>query len=164
VEFILLANGILQIRRIDSLFADLLRKLPKATDPGSHKNAHDRLFSRPSKDTDPDFLAEWETYVTPDLKHIFQDANKTVAMDIQCLEMETSEKEQSWSLSIPEEHLNQWLNSLNQARLVLFALNNFTEEDMDLVPPHIIETERELNLLQIQFYGYVQELILKFGL
>ncbi len=110
---------------------------------------------------DPNFLAEWETYVTPDLKHLFQEANETVAMDIHGLEMEKDGKGESWAILIPGNHLDQWLNSLNQVRLVLATQNNFTEEDMDSTLPQIIETERELHLLQIQFYGYLQEVILK---
>jgi hypothetical protein len=156
-----LATGVLQIRRIDPFFADLLRKIPKATDPSGHTDAQARLFSKPMEALDPNFLAEWETYVTPDLKHLFQEANETVAMDIHGLEMEKDGKGESWAILIPGNHLDQWLNSLNQVRLVLATQNNFTEEDMDSTLPQIIETERELHLLQIQFYGYLQEVILK---
>lgn len=79
MEIIHLADGAVQIRHIDPFFADLLRRIPKASDPSGHAGALDRLFSKPIKAADPDFLAEWKTYVTPDLQHLFQEANETVA-------------------------------------------------------------------------------------
>jgi hypothetical protein len=39
--------------------------------------------------------------------------------------MERDGEGESWAILIPGKHLDQWLNGLNQARLVLASQNNW---------------------------------------
>ena len=50
---------------------------------------------------------------------------------------------------------------MNQARLSLAARFDFSEKEMEARVPPSLETVRELSLLQIHFYGFLQEFILR---
>ena len=55
----------------------------------------------------------------------------------------------------------QWLNALNQARLVIAAKNNFTENELNDHFRSPIGSRRDLSLFQVNFYGFLQEFILR---
>ncbi len=102
---------------------------------------------------------EWKQYVEPGLRHLFQSSNETVSMDLKNMRKtgDTPGEEESYTLHIPVAHLEQWLNTLNQARLVMAARNAFTEQELADEYPPIINSTRDMNLLQIQFYAALQE-------
>lgn len=149
------------IRRIDAFSAALLRQIPIMADPGEDPAVQGRFFSNPADESEAKLNEEWKTYVEPELRHLFQSANETVAADLSGIAKETEDGDGSLSLTIPVKHLDQWLNSLNQARLALAARNGFTEADLDAETPRLINSPRELCLLQIHFYGFLQEVFVR---
>ena len=64
-------------------------------------------------------------------------------------------------LRIPTKHADAWLSALNQARLVIAAKNNFTELELCDHLRSPIGSRRDLSLFQVNFYGFLQEFILR---
>ena len=65
------------------------------------------------------------------------------------------------TLRIPTKHADAWLSALNQARLVIAAKNNFTELELSDHLRSPIGSRRDLSLFQVNFYGFLQEFILR---
>jgi hypothetical protein len=150
----------LEISELDPFLAELLRQIPASANPDGTPGAEERLFSPPADPSGNDLCAEWKVYVEPELRRLFRSATQTVAADLEQL----NGKEKSFanrSLRIPTEHADAWLNALNQARLVLAAKNNFSEGELGDHYRSPIGSRRDLSLFQINFYGFLQELILR---
>ena len=100
---------------------------PGSTNPEGKAEAEARLFTQPS--TKKEICAEWKSYVEPELRRIFRSATETVAADL--AQLNGNEKSlRNRTLRIPLEHADAWLNTLNQARLVIAAKNKFTDEEL----------------------------------
>ena len=65
------------------------------------------------------------------------------------------------TLRIPQEHSEAWLNALNQARLAIAAKYDFTEAELCDHYRSPIGSRRDLSLFQVNFYGFLQEFILR---
>ena len=99
-------------------------------------------------------------YVEPELRRLFQSATETVAGDLE--QLNGDEKTfANRTLRIPAKHSDAWLNALNQARLVISAKNNFTENELNDHFRSPIGSRRDLSLFQVNFYGFLQEFILR---
>ena len=104
--------------------------------------------------------AEWKLYVEPELRRLFHSATETVAADLKQL----SGNEKPFAnrmLFIPANHADAWLNALNQARLVIAAKNDFSEGELGDNYRSPIGSRRDLSLFQVNFYGFLQEFILR---
>lgn len=142
---------------IDLMCAALLTNLPLRADPDGDAKAEARLFSSPTHGADAETDADWKEYVEPDLRRLFQDAVDVVKGDL--AGFPTAEAEPPYGLPLPVAHFEAWVHTLNQARLALAARFEFTERDMD----HriILDTdERSRALLEVRFYGLLQEFFL----
>jgi hypothetical protein len=149
----------LQISQLDPLLVELLQRIVASADPSGSEAAEQRLFSKPSEDPEESTLYEdWREYVEPELRHIFQSALDVISGDLVTLK-EDSPKAGS-TLTIPMNHVESWIHGLNQARLALSARYAFTEEDMDRILP-LAGDPHSLALLQVRFYGILQELFLQ---
>jgi len=147
------------LSHLDPLLADLLRSVPASADPGDSKSARARLFSAPSHDQEEaDLLEDWQEYVAPELAKIFQSSIEVIEADLRKLHIET--KDGNATLSIGFDRLESWVHGLNQARLALVARHDFTEAEMEEFLP-FTGGERSLALLQVRFYGILQELFLR---
>jgi hypothetical protein len=146
------------LSRLDPLRSELLRRIPKSADPGDNAAARARLFSAPTHDdNESDFADDWREYVEPELARLFVSAREVIEGDLQKLIVNKISGEAT--LSIAASNLESWIHGLNQARLALTASHDFTEEDMER--PLILSSDpRTLALLQIHFYGLLQELFL----
>jgi hypothetical protein len=152
-------NG-LEISELDPFLAELLRQIPSSTKPGGVRAAEDRLFSRPTTPDEADTCVEWKLYVEPELRRFFQTATETVAQDLEQL----NGKEKPFAnrtLRIPADHADAWLSALNQARLVIAAKSEFTESELCDHYRSPIGSRRDLSLFQVNFYGFLQEFILR---
>jgi hypothetical protein len=150
----------LEISELDPFLAELLRQIPASTNPDGTPDAEKRLFSAPADASGNELCAEWKVYVEPELRRLFLSATQTVAADLEQL----NGKEKSFanrSLCIPAEHADAWLNALNRARLVLAEKNKFSEGELRDHYRSPIGSRRDLSLFQINFYGFLQELILR---
>jgi hypothetical protein len=160
VEIIRVDEMWLQIRQIDALYAEMLHRIPSAADPGGDKITQDRLFINPMADDD-EFNEDWRANVTPELGDLFRSAVETVSSDLEKLAETSDDDASSYSLSIPIAHLDQWINALNQARMVIASKNRFTEEDLNQGFSLFIESERDLSLLQMSVYEEMQYFLLR---
>ncbi len=153
-------NGAIEITEIDPFLAELLRQIPASTNPEAIPAAEQRLFSAPAGPNEKEFCAEWKIYVEPELRRLFQSTTETVAADLH--QLEPNEKPfANCALRIPMTHSDAWLNALNQARLALAAKNDFTEAELCDHYRSPIGSRRDLSLFQVNFYGFLQEFILR---
>ena len=148
----------LQISNLDPFLAELLRQIPMSTNAEGTPDAQARLFSKPSGEKE--LCAEWKSYVEPELYRLFRSATETVAADL--AQLNGNEKSfRNRTLRIPLEHADAWLNALNQARLVIAAKNKFSDEELNDHDRSPVGSRRDLSLFQINFYGFLQEFILR---
>jgi hypothetical protein len=149
----------IEIAELDPFLAELLRQIPACANPEGAPAAEERIFSPPSNGSETELCAEWETYVEPELRRLFQTATQTVATDLE--QLNGNENLANRTLRIPVKHADAWLNALNQARLVIAAKNNFTETELNDHLHSPIGSRRDLSLFQVNFYGFLQESILR---
>jgi hypothetical protein len=150
----------LEISELDPFLAELLRQIPTSANPEGTPAAEKRLFTDPADAGRGELCKEWKLYVEPELRRLFRSATETVAADLEQLDG----KEQPFAnrtLRIPTEHADAWLNALNQARLVLAAKCDFTESELCDHYRSPVASRRDLSLFQINFYGFLQEFILR---
>jgi len=150
----------IELSELDPFLAELLRQIPTSADPGGVPIAEERLFSPPTDRKEAEICAEWKLYVQPELRRLFQTATQTVVADLEQL----NGNEKSFvnrTLRIPSKHADAWLSALNQARLVIAAKNNFTETELNDHFRSPIGSRRDLSLFQVNFYGFLQECILR---
>ncbi len=153
-------KGAIEISELDPFLAELLRQIPVSAKPDGSSAAEQRLFSSPTNGEETEFCAEWKTYVEPELRCLFQTATQTVAADLE--QLNGNEKSlANRTLRIPAKHSDAWLSTLNQARLVIAAKNNFTENELNDHFRSPIGSRRDLSLFQVNFYGFLQEFILR---
>ncbi|MGB8341298.1 MAG: DUF2017 family protein [Chthoniobacterales bacterium] len=153
-------NGALEISEIDPFLAELLRQIPVSTRTDVASAAEQRLFSPPVSPNEKEFCAEWKLYVEPELRRHFQSATEIVETDLR--QLEANEKPfANRALRIPHEHSEAWLNALNQARLAIAAKYDFSEAELCDHYRSPIGSRRDLSLFQVNFYGFLQEFILR---
>jgi uncharacterized protein DUF2017 len=154
-------NGSLEISEIDPFLAELLRQIPTSGNPEGVVAAERRLFSAPADpEKQKELCAEWKLYVEPELRRIFETATETVEADLRQL----GEHEKPFAnrtLRIPVGNSEAWLNALNRARLALAAKFDFTEAELCDHYRSPIGSRRDLSLFQVNFYGFLQEFILR---
>ncbi len=153
-------NGTLEITEIDPFLAELLRQLPTSTKPDAIPAAEQRIFSLPADREEKELCAEWKLYVEPELRKHFQSATEVVEADLQQIK-EDDKPFANRALRIPREHSDAWLNALNQARLTIAAKYDFTEAELSDHYRSPIGSRRDLGLFQVNFYGFLQEFILR---
>jgi Domain of unknown function (DUF2017) len=152
-------NEALEIRELDPFLAELLRQIPESTQPKDSPAAQERLFSPPAMPEEKVLCAEWKLYVVPELRRLFQSATETVRQDLQQLHC-TNKPFANCTLRIPMAHADAWLSALNQARLAIAATYQFSDHELcDYRSP--LGSRRDLSLFQVNFYGFLQELILR---
>jgi hypothetical protein len=148
----------LEISDLDPFLAELLRQIPGSANPEGASEAETRLFTPPS--AEEEICAEWKSYVEPELRRLFRSATDIVVDDLR--QLNGNEKSfQNRTLTIPFEHADAWLNALNQARLVIAAKYKFSDEELNDHDRSPIGSRRDLGLFQVNFYGFVQEFILR---
>ena len=149
----------LEISELDPFLAELLRQIPSSTNPDGMPAAEKRLFSSPGL-RGSGLGAEWKTYVEPELRRLFRSATETVAADLEQLNGKEKTSDNG-KLRIPAAHADAWLNALNQARLVLAEKYQFSDAELCDHDRSPVGSRRDLSLFQINFYGFLQELILR---
>ena len=153
-------NDYIEISELDPFLAELLRQIPASANPEGLEAAEQRLFSSPTNGKEPEICAEWKLYVEPELRRLFQTATETVAADLEQLNG-NEKKLGNRTLCIPSKHADAWLNALNQARLVIAAKYDFTDGELGEHFRSPIGSRRDLSLFQVNFYGFLQEFILR---
>jgi hypothetical protein len=150
----------IEMAELDPFLAELLQQIPGCANPDGAPAAEERIFSLPANGSETELCAEWKMYVEPELRRLFQTATQTVAADLK--QLNGNERNlANRTLRIPVKHADAWLNALNQARLVIAAKNNFTETELNDHLHSPIGSRRDLSLFQVNFYGFLQEFILR---
>jgi uncharacterized protein DUF2017 len=150
----------LEIAELDPFLAELLRQIPTSACVEKAPEAESRIFCSPAPPTEKKLCSDWRLYVRPELQRLFKSATETVAADLE--QLSGNEKTFANStLLIPAEHADAWLNALNQARLVIAAKNGFTDGELGDNFRSPIGSRRDLSLFQVNFYGFLQEFILR---
>jgi hypothetical protein len=150
----------LEISELDPFLAELLRQIPSSANTDGVAGAKERVFTRPARESEVEICAEWKVYVEPELRRLFRTATETVMADLE--QLNGDEKPfANRTLRIPVGHADAWLNALNQARLVIAAKNNFTDGELGDHYRSPIGSRRDLSLFQVNFYGFLQEFILR---
>ena len=144
----------IELTEIEPIEAELLRKVPGVCDSGGDPKAESRLYSSPADSSERQFLTDWDEYVRPELRHLFLSARKTVETDLEKLSNRPGRLSR---LVVPRAHGEAWLNTLNQARLVLASKFNFSDQELSLQEVPKSFSRRDLVLLQINFYAAIQE-------
>jgi uncharacterized protein DUF2017 len=150
----------LEISELDPFLAELLRQIPASTSIENSPAAESRIYSSPASASEKQICAEWKLYVQPELQRLFRSAAETVANDLEQL----SGNEKTFAnrtLLIPTAHAEAWLNALNQARLSIAARNDFSDGELGDNYRSPIGSRRDLSLFQVNFYGFLQEFILR---
>ncbi len=150
----------IEISDLDPFLAELLRQIPASTKTEDCPRARERIYSAPADASQQEICAEWRLYVEPELRRLFQSATETVAGDLKQL----NGRERSvtnCTLRIPTQHADAWLNTLNQARLAIAARCGFTDTELCDHDRSPVGSRRDLSLFQINFYAFLQELILR---
>jgi len=149
----------LEISDLDPFLAELLRQIPASAE-AEESSVRQRLFSLPADASEKEICAEWKLYVEPELRSLFQTATETVTADLE--QLNGKEKSvRNCTLRIPTQHADAWLNALNQARLAIAAKCNFTDGELCDHYRSPIGSRRDLSLFQVNFYGFLQEFILR---
>lgn len=154
------AGSHLELRDVDPFLAELLRQIPESTDPQESETAQHRLFSAPALENEQEICREWKLYVQPELRRLFESATETVANDLQQLNGKRRPFA-NCTLRIPLAHAEAWLNTLNQARLVIASKYNFSDNELCDHYRSPMGSRRDLSLFQVNFYGFLQECILR---
>jgi Domain of unknown function (DUF2017) len=150
----------LELSELDPFLAELLRQVPASARVEGDPVAEARIYSAPCSAPQDELCSEWKAYVKPELRRLFQTAIETVSLDL--AQLNGNEKTfANRSLKIPADHAEAWLSALNQARLVITAKNDFNESELGDHCRSPIGSRRDLSLFQVNFYGFLQEFILR---
>jgi hypothetical protein len=147
------------LTELDPLCCELLRRIP------SHVDMRDaavrfRLFPSPSDGREPEFDAEWESYVEPSLRQLFQTSLETIREDLQMLQPPETPGGEDGVLRIPLTHLEAWIHGLNQARIALAARHGFAETEAERLELDSTDP-RAIALFHIEFYAMLMEWFLR---
>ncbi|MEI8235195.1 MAG: DUF2017 family protein [Verrucomicrobiota bacterium] len=149
------ADGGFVFAEVEPPLVELFLAIPPAADPGGSRAAQDRLFPDPAAHKEEALSAEWNELVRPELREAFENATATVEGDLEPLAAGRDE------LTIPLEHMDAWLNTLNQARLALAARYGVGEADLNRAAAYPPRDERDLAVSQIHVYGLLQECLIQ---
>lgn len=149
-------DGAFVVSGLEEPLVDFLLAIVPSCDPGEHQGAFDRLYPSPSSHSIPEegVSEDWREYVQPELEHLFASSAAIVKGDLKDLHV-------GGELTIPARHVDAWLNTLNQARLVLAARFEVDDEAMERPISTVLNDEREIALFQIHFYGFIQECLIR---
>ena len=120
--------------------------------------ARERLYPKPTAHDDK-ANAEWQRLVASELRHLFVTAGETVARDLTALKADRRNPALS-ELCFPAEHVNAWMSVLNGARLVLGAVFDVTEVDMNAVNFEVLD-KRTIGVMKIHLLGHLLQLFVQ---
>lgn len=148
----------IRISGIPPVLVVMLRELPEILGLRDAPDAQARLFPNPTA-KDEKVNNEWRQLAGPELRHLFVSAGETVARDLTALTADETAPEEH-QVTFPVEHVNAWMSALNQARLILAAIHNIRDKDMnrtDFDPT----SSKDVAALRIHLLGYLLHLFVE---
>jgi len=146
-------NAVIVLGQLPEHLVWMLRQIPVAEELSS-PDAEERLFPEPADDAE--LVDDWKMHVQPELMEAFRSARQVVESDLKRM----VETEGTHTLEIPLNHADDWLSSLNQLRLAIASAHQLTDEELDREEAPEAQTPRDLAVLRVHFYGYLQHVIL----
>ena len=119
----------MELGEMEPLCCELISQIVPSADVSDDPAGHRRLYSSPGEGREPDFEQDWKSYVEPDLRDLFRNAQEIVQDDLRTFSL--PESGGLGTVHIPLKHLEAWIHTLNQARLAIAARHDFTEKDME---------------------------------
>ena len=153
IKIQILPNGSVFFDHVEDSFYQILCSIREPVESGD-PFVESRLFPQPSEDADEEnLLDDWKSLVEPDLHDSFLAARESVAADLR-----SAQKNPDGSLhfTIPRPHIDNWLSALNQSRLALAEIHQFTDAELGRAPGDL-DDPRELALMRMGIYGSLQE-------
>jgi Domain of unknown function (DUF2017) len=147
-----------EFSRIERIEAELLKQVPLCCEFEGNSKVESRIFPVPAARTEEEFLKDWNVFVRPELRSLFLSAKQVVESDLTTLKTKLGVLGR---FLVPLDHGEPWLNTLNQARLVLATKFEFTEAELSTFDLPRTFSERELVLHQINFYAAIQERLIE---
>ncbi len=148
------------ISGIHPLLLYCLQELPQILEQRDSPAAIERLIPDLMADN-PDANDEWREMMGPELRHLFVSAGDTVLRDLATLKP-AGGKSENLQLLVPIIHVDAWISALNEARLILGALYEIQEEDLDLeIDTFDLSFEKHKAILQVHLLGEIQQLLIE---
>jgi hypothetical protein len=141
------------------IMADCLQRLGEILAQRDTPEVRQRLIPTPS--TDDSINAEWERFITPDLRHLFVSAGETVLQDLTQLQADPHDPK-CFSVAFPVVHLDAWMSAINQSRLILAEQHHITEEDMNRDGLDL-RSASDIPLIRINLLGWLLSVLVQFG-
>jgi len=147
-------NGSLEMQEIPPVLFQFLREIPSRA-ASQDPCVENRFYPIPAEDEV--VVEDWNSLVQPELQALFLSNREVVLADLRA----ASEEQGTFSLEIPPNHLEPWMNALNQARLAMAEENHFQEKDLseEVLPDP--SNPRAFLLFQINFYGFLLECLVR---
>jgi hypothetical protein len=150
-------DGTIGLSGINPFLFDLLQGIVRSgasDDPA----VGDRFFPAPVEGGgERDLRDDWKALVQPELHAGFLEAREIVQADLRAAD----EAADGFAFQIPVRHADAWMNALSQARLALAIENRFTESELAAEMPAAAGGPRDLALLQMNFYAFLQEWLVR---
>ena len=147
----ILDNGAVSFEGIEATLFHILQKMTETAE-SSEPAVEARFYPMPAEGSD-EICQDWKAYIQPELYTEFLASREAVDAD---LRRGKNKSDGTFSFIIPPPHMDHWLSALNQARLALAEIHQFTEKDMGR-PPGDPEDPREFALIQLNVYSTMQE-------
>lgn len=153
IKIQILPNGSVFFDHVENSFYQMLCSIREPVESGDPL-VESRLFPQPSEGADEEnLLDDWKSLVEPDLHDTFLAARESVAADLRSAQRNS---DGSLHFTIPRSHIDNWLSALNQSRLALAEIHQFTDSDLSRAPGDL-DDPRELALMRMGIYGSLQE-------
>ena len=153
IKIQILPNGSIFFDHVEDPFYQILCSIREPVELGDPL-VESRLFPMPTQDAEEsDLWDDWKSLVEPDLHDSFLAARETVSADLRSAQ---HNPDGSLHFTIPRSHIDLWLSALNQARLALAEIHQFTDDDMSRAPADL-DDPREFALMRMGIYGSLQE-------
>jgi hypothetical protein len=153
IKIQILPNGSVFFDHVEDSFYQILCSIREPVESGDPL-VESRLFPQPTNDDEEsDLLDDWKSLIEPDLHDSFLAARESVAADLRSAQKKT---DGSLHFTIPRPHIDSWLSALNQSRLALAEIHQFTDAELGRAPGDL-DDPRELALMRMGIYGSLQE-------
>lgn len=164
MELVANMDGTWSMQKLHDMERLLLEKIREAADYSDSPKARARIFPTPVRDegaVDEDeesIRGDWDELVQPELASLFQEALEVVEEDLKKMRKSRSGKKgESYEVSVPKAHANQWCQALNQARLVLHEKHALPEQN-EMMEGEVPEG-KWMAMLQSEIYGVIMEFL-----
>lgn len=148
-------DGTVLLDDLTTLYADTLLRVPGFLEIDDPKVKR-RLF--PEVYDDEDDIEQWRRYAGTEIEHLFLSRKQALTKDLETLERRSARR---FKMHIARGHERLWLQSLNAARLALFAQHDLDQAHMEIDPADAESEDKEIALVRIHVLAHVQEVLIR---